>query len=514
MSVTRETLGSWRGPKVALLFSGSYLGKLAKFGEERLAAFAPMSVILQSCVTHEKRMFERSDHLSNPAEWLHEAAQGLKQFGHVENLLGKRHDQDFWMPNLFKYGHVSLKDALVTGFEEPNANAIIKLAQEIQRNNGEIARGARRSDVAGKIALSIRDHYNNLGDEQACAEKWPAIREEIVAWFEREAINITHYIPCILIPDYAESFSVGPVSFIHIHDILTCSHGLSHASLPKFNCDALRQALDESSACWVAVVEVTKCLDDRSLELANLAVDVAIGALKLVVSHKSGSGMARATARTLSRWHGSVAVYEPECAKGPAQRAAGNLIDGRTFTADISSAQVFLSNAGISISAFLSGQDRLRKLRQAWCDSAYWYHEGTAEALATVAVVKLETAIEALLRASSSHGSAERIKYIIKTLTGLNSSDRVPGPVEKTVHAFVKDLVTARSRILHGTISPLIDDIGEERGHLIWLARKLLLNLTAAIEEFSAETNAVDDMEKFLKWLADRHATKKQARTP
>lgn len=459
-------------------------------------------------------MLERSDHLSNPAQWLHEAAQGLKQFGHVENLLGKRHDHDFWMPNLSKYGRVSLKDGLVTGFEEPNANAIIKLAQELQRGNGAIARGARKNDIASKIALSIRDHHDDLVDEQACAEKWPVIRDEIEAWFEHEAINITHYIPCILIPSYAASFSIGPILFIHVHDILTCPHSIPYTPLPKFNCDDLLQALDESSACWVAIVEVTKCLDDRSLELANLAVDVAIGALKLVVSHKSGSGMARATARTLSRWHGSVAVYEPECAKGPARQAAGNLLDGRAFTERISSAQVFLSNAGISISSFLSGQDRLRKLRQAWCDSAYWYHEGTAEALATVAAVKLETAIEALLRASSSQGSAEIIKSIIKTLTGLNSSDQVPGPIEKNVHDFVKHLVTVRSRILHGTISPLIDDIGEERGHLIWLARKLLLNLTAAIEEFSTETDAVDDMEKFLKWLADRHATKRQASNP
>ncbi|MFT9019523.1 hypothetical protein [Acetobacter malorum] len=443
--------------------------------------------------------------MSGPESWLYNAAQCFKQFEFSKDLLEQDNDKDFWRPPLVKYGQVDLSSGTVTAFAEPDAKFIMQIADYIRNKNDKIKRGANKKDVAEHIACEIRRIHNKLKSKKECTEILPSIEDGVEKWFEYNAQTIVHYIPCIIMPDYADQFSIGPITFTHIHDILKGSHNLPYRLLPKSHYDALCRALNDSSAAWVAIVEVTKCLEDRSLELANLAVDVAIGALKIVVTKtNNGSGMARATARTLSKWKGSLAGYTSEFSKGPAQRTLGILLDGHKFNEVIIKNKLFISNVGISLNAFLSGQDQLRNLRQAWCDSAYWYHEGTAEPLATVAVVKLETAIESLLRTSSSKGSEDRIKSIIQKITGLKKTDIIPEPIGKSVEKYAKYLVSARSRILHGTLSALMDDTGEERDHLIWLARKLLLTCGNAIEDFSTDGDASDNIEKFLEWLEKR----------
>ncbi|MFT9049637.1 hypothetical protein, partial [Gluconobacter cerinus] len=353
-----------------------------------------------------------------------------------------------------------------------------------------------------QISYTIMEMYEFLKTRDDCKKNWPIFIDKIEQWFGQASYDIVHYIPCILVPDYAQTFFLGPVQFVHIKDIFDGSQGLPHGPLPEANRETLRRALEENSACWVAKVEITKCLEYRSLELANLAVDIAIGALKLVVTRKDGgSGMARATARTLSKWDGSVALYAPGRAKGLTERSAGNFLSGHEFSKYLFESKQFIINAGASISAFISGKDPLSNLRQAWCDSVYWYHEGTSEHLTTVSVVKLETAIEALLRTKSSRGSEERIKSIIKKITGLDSTDMAPDPIGKTVKEYVKSLVAARSRILHGTLSPLIDDAEEEEEHLIWLSRKLLLIFSHSVGQYSKEINAIDCIDEYLIWL-------------
>jgi hypothetical protein len=67
------------------------------------------------------------------------------------------------------------------------------------------------------------------------------------------------------------------------------------------------------------------------------------------------------------------------------------------------------------VRSFTSGTFRLPLLEQAWCDAAYWLHEALAEQIDAIAIAKLETALEVLLRAENNSGSNQRLLAILKT---------------------------------------------------------------------------------------------------
>ena len=62
-------------------------------------------------------------------------------------------------------------------------------------------------------------------------------------------------------------------------------------------------------------------------------------------------------------------------------------------------------------------------LDEAWCNAAYWYHEALAEPLDTVAVAKLETAIEVLFRSENMDGSKKRIISSFDAIFDLSEAD-------------------------------------------------------------------------------------------
>ena len=108
---------------------------------------------------------------------------------------------------------------------------------------------------------------------------------------------------------------------------------------------------------------------------------------------------------------------------------------------------------------FVTGQMSLPKIDQAWCDAAYWFHEGLANSLDTVATVKLETAVEVLLRSESSKGSGKRMRQAIEAVTGLTPKAPIALGSSVTVEQFAKTLVGARSQVLHGTFSTLTEEL-------------------------------------------------------
>jgi hypothetical protein len=79
--------------------------------------------------------------------------------------------------------------------------------------------------------------------------------------------------------------------------------------------------------------------------------------------------------------------------------------------------------------------------------------------LDTVAVAKLETAIEVLFRAESMSGSKRRLLESFDAIFGLGSKDFLDAAKTVTVEEFVQAITTARSRILHGTWPTLHSDL-------------------------------------------------------
>ena len=64
--------------------------------------------------------------------------------------------------------------------------------------------------------------------------------------------------------------------------------------------------------------------------------------------------------------------------------------------------QPVISAVGHVVKSFASGNYRLPKLERAWCDPAYGIRESLFDPIDSLAVTKLETALEVLICAENS----------------------------------------------------------------------------------------------------------------
>jgi hypothetical protein len=122
---------------------------------------------------------------------------------------------------------------------------------------------------------------------------------DLAAWWNTVAGRRRHFIPCAMLPEVANDVVVGPVTFVHASRIVGHPLGLAqdHA-LTELAWENIGRALAERSAAWIAIVDVDGCHPNRSTEIADLAVDVAITAIQLLVPGAYSGLMARITART------------------------------------------------------------------------------------------------------------------------------------------------------------------------------------------------------------------------
>lgn len=161
------------------------------------------------------------------------------------------------------------------------------------------------------------------------------------------------------------------MTFVHVDDIAAHPRGLADDAMTEFTREPLILALSERHATWIAIVEVEGCQLLRSTELADLATDVAIGAVQMVMPGDTGKRMARVTARTLPPWRGSLSVDEMHVTPGLTNMEAGHGLDPLTFAIGISQFAPMLASGGASIAALVSGKDPFRTLRGAWCDAVF-----------------------------------------------------------------------------------------------------------------------------------------------
>jgi hypothetical protein len=86
-----------------------------------------------------------------------------------------------------------------------------------------------------------------------------------------------------------------------------------------------------------------------------------------------------------------------------------------------------------------------------------------AEPLDSIAVAKLETALEVLLHAEKASGSQTRMLTILETFYGLKPEDPLTDGATTTAKHFARSVVHDRSRILHGTWSTLNSRLASNR---------------------------------------------------
>jgi len=175
------------------------------------------------------------------------------------------------------------------------------------------------------------------------------------------------------------------------------------------------QLMRDTHANWLACVPIQGCEHRRAEAFGDLAVDLAIVALQLAAPDLDTRTMSRLDAqrgaaekRTLSEAHG---YYNA----GWTNMEPGLSIGTGTLADILRKNSPLITAVGSCVNSFATGCFRFPNLERAWCDAAYWLHEALAEPLDSIAVAKLETAVEVLVRAENPSGCRRRMLTILST---------------------------------------------------------------------------------------------------
>jgi hypothetical protein len=286
-----------------------------------------------------------------------------------------------------------------------------------------------------------------------------------------------------------------------------------------FHFEQLIELAVQRYANWIALVDVPGRAIDESNNAAVIAADIALAAVQLVCPGDDMRGLARATGRAAPVWRAGVSKES----SGSINTATTNRLPAlarapELLVQHLALARPLLESMGRRLAAYLAATSPLPDLDEAWCNAAYWYHEALAEKLDTVAVAKLETAIEVLFRAENMSLSKQRLLRSFDAIFGLKGSDPLNPASTVTVEQLVIAITTARSRVLHGTWPTLQTDLPTAKGeHSVTygdvesLTRMLLLQFSAHIDAYQAAGMTDDTTDALVAWIKNERVARAAA---
>ena len=398
-----------------------------------------------------------------------------------------------------------LRERSAKGFSMEARQALVDLTKSLRQNREDFAWGVSLNAMCGAVAKAVMEIFRGRSEEEAGAEDLARLKCAIEAWFASAAITRRHLIPCTILPSRASAFEFGPIRFFHASEIDLKDYGLApvEGGLEAYFGPLLRM-MNDHAASWLAEVEVEGCERERSAEIAGLAVDVALGGLQLVVPPAIGRNMARITARTLPAYRGSFAVTDTGVEPGIRNLQPGLGLPADEFEARIAEVAAEIAAMGRLVEAYLRGAGTLPRLRQAWCNGVYWFHEGMSEPLDSVATVKLETAIENLFLAESTKQAKLRMLKGLEGMFGISKSDTIDSVSDLTFKTLVNQIAETRSKVLHGTWPTLPgQDVVLDRSAVEGIASQFLIVFPLLVDAYESQSEAVEDTtEALLDWAA------------
>jgi hypothetical protein len=394
------------------------------------------------------------------------------------------------------------------GVRRDGVSAAIKLARSMASDSPLYHRGARYRTLAEAILNASMEKFTGRAPDSIIAADVAALKTAVQEWFSQNVVPRCYVVPCSLMPDLggfsnARPFTVGPVAFRHVSDFLKARNSTNPEDrmLDELNYGPLLQAMRERRATWVAEVEIDGCEETKASEIADLAVDIAIAGIQLVIPSHYSRDMARITGRTSPPFVGSVYRTGSRTNAGMHWCQPGHGLSGGAFDEMMSKEVDLTRSVGQRVTAYAQGGAELPKLEQAWSDAAYWFHEGLAERLDSIAVAKLETAIEVLLGAESSSGSEKRLCEALHAFHGVSENDPIASDPSVTIKQYVKAIVGPRSRFLHGTWSTLDKNAEATRGDAEALSWGLLRLSSLALDRYGVSKSPDDNATAFLNWI-------------
>ena len=410
-------------------------------------------------------------------------------------------------------GHVREKADGIIAIRMPGHLAFTDLTDCLLDRLPAVERGAIYADIQTELFNFIEDYVDRepstVGSKDA-----EALVAHFEKWFTDKSSPRRVFVPCVISRTPAPRFKIGPVTFEFIDRVTTSDfypHDGGDAALTAFNrrgFDDLLRWMREQDADWLARVSVDGCELKRAQEIAELAVDLVIVALQLAAPYLGTRNMTRLDARRGTSQKRTLSEADGYHNAGWTRKEPGLAIGAGTLPDILQKAASIFTAVGNVVRSFASGSFRLPVLERAWCDAAYWLHQALAESIDTIAIAKLETALEVLLHTESSKGSQQRMLEILSAFFDLGPDDPIAPGATLSAWQFARNVVRDRSRILHGTWSTLnargIDRAGME-GFVVSVLRRAAIEL----EAYAHSVGPVDDIEKFLSWVRQRKMTHK-----
>ncbi len=401
-------------------------------------------------------------------------------------------------------GHVRESAGGITAIRMPGHRAFAELTDCLLDRLPAMARGTFYVDMQTELFNFIEEYVDRDPDTIA-GENAEALVTHFESWFTNNASPRRVFVPCVISRTPAPRFEIGPVTFEFIDRVVTSDFCPAHggdAVLDQRGLNDMVRWMREQDANWLARVSVEGCEQRRAEEVAELTVDLVIVALQLAAPYLDTRNMARLDARrgtsekrTLSEAGGYHNV-------GWARKEPGMAIGPGTLPHIMQMAAPVFEAVGNVVRSFASGSFRLPVLERTWCDAAYWLYQGMSESIDTIAIAKLETSLEVLLRAENSMGSQQRMLEILNAFFELGPDDPIVPGSRLSTRQFARNVVRDRSRILHGTWSTLstqgIDRAGMER-FVVTVLRTAVTELEAYVH-----LGMADDIGDFLDWVRQR----------
>ncbi|MBB4429230.1 ribosomal protein L20 [Bradyrhizobium sp. CIR48] len=378
--------------------------------------------------------------------------------------------------------------------------ALDQLAETIF-TGGPFQKATTFESFLNKLANIIMVDFRDRANVAVQAADLASIEQQLLTWLQGEIAQREFFIPCVISPWDAKPFSIGPVAFKHIRDFVPEAQAVS-GSLYEVTFGPVAEQIARSGANWMATVKLDGRTKERAQEVADLAADLALTSLQLCLPEE-GEHIARMTGRTMPVFRQAISRSNGQISSASTNSEPGRAFGPGFLDQRLSEAKAVLETAGRRVAAFVDGAASLSKLEMPWPDAAYWFHEGLAEPLDTIAVPKLETAIEILLRSESTKGSKARVIKAIEAFYGLSGTDFINAQSQITVEQFAQGLVRDRSRILHGTWSTLNHSLRASRPSLTTLVHGLLIAYSMELDRYAGTPGASDEIDAFLTFVND-----------
>lgn len=403
----------------------------------------------------------------------------------------------------------------LSGFTAAGRAEVSALAKSVRAASSTQARSVSHAVLTKALDTMLITAFRDRFDAPLDAAEQQTLDDKLAAWFDSHAVVRTHYIPCIISPYADERFSIGPVRFHHLSDFPAADFGMTVDEVNTldeigdlYGLTYLKRFIVERHSDWVAVVGIADHEPSRALTTADLSADVALAIVQLATPFEHYRGIARATARSAPAWRPNIV----RTSDGGGSGGITNLQPGRSVAPEglgviLKANGAFVASMGARLTGYVEGTSALPVLDETWCNAAYWYHEAAAEPLDTIAIAKLETAIEVLFRSESSSRSTSRLVTALEVFFGLAKDDMLPNGT-MTAGEFAATIVTARSRVLHGTWQTLTSDLPEGKGGkpvslavTEQLTRSLLIKTSVAIDLYAASSTLDDSVKGLLAWV-------------